>query len=440
MLDLTAAVRFERNQEQSVLYTLVSVCLVSKHTHVVTLDNKKKESFLIALNVLFGEVGLPTKLYVDEEKGLLALHRDMLVEVNEVIMKEHNVEIEQVTAQQHSAHGLVERRMKYIGEQIGLLNVQRASITKNEASNYMRIIAARLNEKPYGLRFINRSDIGPLDPAQDLQMEVITPNHWRTSNRSQGTNAAFVHLPGTLKEHQLEVSSQLEMIANFFDKKILPSLILDIDRKRTTSDPPLHINSIVLFWKLGNDGTRPKHSQPKLARVIALETGSDGKQRSATISYSNADQIKIDENGQIAGGSEHESNRSIDQLIPVDDASQLRSVEAMLNMANNMSYRRTPHQIPKEKTATTDEENKENTTETEAVHSPAETKEVNTATTDETDTTEEENETDTTEEENEEDTTNDPTYRNKVKTIQTSERVTRSNKGQENTHCSLIEH
>ena len=264
----------------------------------------------------------------------------------------------------------------------------------------MRIIAARLNEKPYGLRFVNHSDIGPLDPAQDLQMEVITPNHWKTSNRSQGTNSAFVLLPGTLKEHQLEVSSQLEMLANFFDKKLLPSLIMDIDRKRITSDPPLHINSIVLFWKLGNDGTRPKHSQPKLARVIALETGSDGKQRSATISYSNADQIKIDENGQIAGGSEHESNRSIDQLIPVDDASQLRSVEEMLERANNMSYRRTPPE--------SSEANKE---QNEIDHPPTE-----------------------------EDTSKDPTYRNKVKTIQTSERVTRSNKGQENTHCSLIEH
>ena len=120
MLYLTAPLRFgkiETDPDQNVIHTLVSVCLVSKLTHVVSMDNKKKESFLIALNVLFGEVGLPAKLYVDEEKGLLAVHRDMLVEINEVIMKQHNVAIEQVTAQQHSAHGLVERRMSFIGEQ-----------------------------------------------------------------------------------------------------------------------------------------------------------------------------------------------------------------------------------------------------------------------------------------------------------------------------------
>jgi hypothetical protein len=42
--------------------------MVSKLTNVVPMDNKKKETFLLALTVLFGEVGSPTKLYVDEEK------------------------------------------------------------------------------------------------------------------------------------------------------------------------------------------------------------------------------------------------------------------------------------------------------------------------------------------------------------------------------------
>ena len=73
MMDLTAPLRFGKTDDDSAyLYTLVSVCMVSKLTHVVSIDNKKKGAFLLALNVLFGEVGLPTKLYVDEEKALLA--------------------------------------------------------------------------------------------------------------------------------------------------------------------------------------------------------------------------------------------------------------------------------------------------------------------------------------------------------------------------------
>ena len=74
MLDLTAPLKLKKiDATDDLLYTLVSVCMVSKLTHVVSMESKSKDSFLLALNVLFGEVGLPAKLYVDEEKGLLSL-------------------------------------------------------------------------------------------------------------------------------------------------------------------------------------------------------------------------------------------------------------------------------------------------------------------------------------------------------------------------------
>jgi hypothetical protein len=187
--------------------------------------------------------------------------------------------------------------MTVFGEHMGTLDIKQANVTKIEASNYMRIIAARLNAKPYGIRFVAKSDIGPLDSAQDLSMEVISPNHWKISHRTNSPDAAFVHLPGTLKDHQLEVSSQLKMLADFYDTKMLPNLLLDVDRKRNITDTPLRINSIVMFWPTGNDSTRPKWSQPKFARVIALETDSDSRQRKAKISYTNADQLKTDVNG-----------------------------------------------------------------------------------------------------------------------------------------------
>jgi hypothetical protein len=191
------------------------------------------------------------------------------------------------------------------------------------------------------------------------------------------------------------------------------------------------INSIVMFWPTGNDSTKPKWSQPKLARIVALETGSDGKQRRAKIFYTNADQLKIDANGQLAGGPEHESYRSIDQLIPVDDASQLRSVEAMLGKANNMAYRHTPAPIPTIMEKDDEKQNKMNIPSTQEDVGSTDKKDSN-----KTDPTEED--TDTTDEEDEEKTSKDPTYKNKVKTENSSKRVTRSNKNPGNIHCSLI--
>ena len=102
----------------------------------------------------------------------------------------------------------------------------------------------------------------------------------------------------------------------------------------TQTDTQLEINSVVLFWPEGNDGVRPKGSQPKLARVIDLQTDSDGKQRKAKNVYTNAPQIKLDENSQLSNAPSKDSWRRIDQLIPVDDASQIRSVQAMLERAS----------------------------------------------------------------------------------------------------------
>ena len=246
MMDLSAPLKIKKpDATDELLYTLVSVCMVSKLVQVVSMDSKSKDSFLLALNVLFGEVGLPTKLYVDEEKGLTALTKDMIIEANGTLMQQHGIAVELVTAHQHSAHGLVERRMAFFNDHMGLFNVGQAGMTKTEAGNYMRCIAARLNDKPYGLRFLNKMDTGLHGVPPDLEMETIAPNHWKLTHRKNSPNAAFVHLPKDIHEHQSAVSINLRMIADFFDTKLLPRLLLDIDRSRRITDTPLSLDSIV---------------------------------------------------------------------------------------------------------------------------------------------------------------------------------------------------
>jgi hypothetical protein len=98
MMDLSAPLKIKKpNEPDELLYTLVSVCMVSKLIQVVSIDSKTKDSFLLALNVLFGEVGLPTKLFVDEEKGLTALTKDMIIEANGLLMQQHGIAVEIVT-------------------------------------------------------------------------------------------------------------------------------------------------------------------------------------------------------------------------------------------------------------------------------------------------------------------------------------------------------
>ena len=62
-------------------------------------------------------------------------------------------------------------------------------------------------------------------------------------------------------------------------------------------------------------------------------TASDDNARKAEISYANAKELKMNAAGQLSSGPTHTTIRRVDQLIPVDDISQLRSVQAMLEEA-----------------------------------------------------------------------------------------------------------
>ena len=420
MMDLSAPLRIKKPEEpDELLYTLVSVCMVSKLVKVVSIESKTKDSFLLALNVLFGEVGKPTKLFVDEEKGLISLTKDMIIEANASLMRNHGITVEIVTAHQHSAHGLVERRMAFFNDNMGAFNIGQAGISKTEAANYMRCIAARLNDKPYGLRFLNRSDTGLRGIPPDLELETITPNHWKLTHRKTSPNSVSVQLPETVQEHQSAVSINLKMIAEFFDTKLLPRLLLDIDRSRTTSDTPLSIDSIVLFWPDGNDSIRPKGSQPKLARVIELMDDSDGKQRKALLSYINASKVLMDEDHQIKSVPFKDTWRRIDQLIPVDDASHQRSVQAMLEKACCQA------KSPSEQ----DQSSPHNVVETDAALDPIDgTPPTSLASQD----------TDDEDIDNDKGTDIDPSYTTVVQHGNTERRYTRATRNTAIPHCSLL--
>ena len=87
---------------------MIAVCMVSKLTHVVPMDGKEAADFLLALNVLFWEVGIPSRLYVDTESALLRVHREMVVSTSDKTLREHGIGIEAIAAHGHNAHGLVE--------------------------------------------------------------------------------------------------------------------------------------------------------------------------------------------------------------------------------------------------------------------------------------------------------------------------------------------
>ena len=57
---------FKEDGTSQPLYGLISTCMMSKLTHVTPMEGKDVNEFLLAMNVLIGEVGVPAKLYIDQ--------------------------------------------------------------------------------------------------------------------------------------------------------------------------------------------------------------------------------------------------------------------------------------------------------------------------------------------------------------------------------------
>merc|ERR1712030_112469 len=96
--------------------------------------------------------------------------------------------------------------------------------------------------------------------GQDLNLELLTPNHWKISHKKNGLDAAFIKLPGTLTEHEGEVQKQLDTLVSFNKDVLLPQLLLDVDTKRLDNDKKLREGSVVIFWKTGDNDNLPKRT------------------------------------------------------------------------------------------------------------------------------------------------------------------------------------
>ena len=63
---------------------------------------------------------------------MIRVHREVVVSTSEATLREYGIGIEAVSANGHSAHGFIERRMKDFGLTMGTLDKTDAGLSKIE--------------------------------------------------------------------------------------------------------------------------------------------------------------------------------------------------------------------------------------------------------------------------------------------------------------------
>ena len=135
------------------VHILVAVCLQTKFTELILLDNRSTTSFLSALNIIFSLYGVPSLLLSDKEGAMVKLY-DNINKINESLLVDHHLEINLIPAFLHHLQGSVEVKIKQLGAMLGTLNLESTSLTETELSNTLRILSSFLTKQPYHIQFV----------------------------------------------------------------------------------------------------------------------------------------------------------------------------------------------------------------------------------------------------------------------------------------------
>ena len=131
------------------------VCLQTYNTKIYGIETRKLESISLALEVLAQEVGPPDFIACDREGAFQQLAKFLDPRGIEKLEAKHQIQFKFAVPNAHFTTGLVERRMRFIHDCLGKLDMQGAGITVTELTLMFQYVACKLNRIPFGIRNIN---------------------------------------------------------------------------------------------------------------------------------------------------------------------------------------------------------------------------------------------------------------------------------------------
>merc|ERR1712163_37077 len=222
----------------------------------------------------------------------------------------------------HFTTGLVERRMRFIHDCLGKLDMQAAGVTVTELTLMFQYIACKLNKIPFGIRNINTYSGGKIEEIRDSSELVmfICPADWTMFQVPGGID--FSSLKNNRGEAVKSTIEKLEIMKEFRENELLSILNKQYSGRHLKEPRKLESNSVVLLRNIANES---KREPMRFARVLKINESKDNAQRILTLEYNN---IRKNKEGMWIG-TPVIVERSINDVIPIDKAMN----ESVMNLS-----------------------------------------------------------------------------------------------------------
>merc|ERR1711872_27543 len=264
----------------------------------------------------------PVFIACDKEGAFKKMAYELDKEGLEKLEEKHKIQFKFAVPNAHFTTGLVERRMRFIHDCLGKLDMQAARVSVTELTLMFQYIASKLNRIPYGIRNINTYSEGKIEEVRNSSELVmfICPADWMMFQVPGGME--FFSLKNNRGEAIKSIIEKLEIMKEFRENELLNILNKQYSGMNFKEPEKVEPNSVVLLRNIANES---KREPMKFARVLQINESKDNAQRILTLEYNN---IRKNKEG-IWIGTPVIVERSINDVIPIDRAMN----ESVMNLS-----------------------------------------------------------------------------------------------------------
>ena len=308
-----------RRELESKVHILVSVCTTTRVVNLQALEGKSAAAIIDGFTRLSSEVGIPTKVLIDQDSGAMAAFNSAELDFRDAkhqLYTQYGINFETCPKGGHDQHGLVEAVIKSIQETFDECGLRTKRIHALGWQTFCKLAENSFNNLPLGFSYGRQQDNTEL-------LKIITPNMLRIGRVNSRALTGPIRLPVDKKELMQIVENTYKTWFNIFKETVVPRLINQPKWFKKNID--LKEQDVVYFQKDQNELA----SEWKIGIVDQLVKSRDGLIRRVLIRYFNAS-----ENDPTTGRyNPRITDRSIrgiiklwsmDEVCLMDDLSKLR--------------------------------------------------------------------------------------------------------------------
>ena len=266
-----------RRELESKVHILVGVCVTTRIVNLQALEGKDSATIIDGFTRLCSEVGIPTKVLVDQDSGAMAAFKSAELDFLDLQHKLHTqfgINFTTCPVGGHNQHGLVEAIIKSVQETFDECGLKTKRIHALGWQTFCKLAENSFNNIPLGFSYGRQQDNTEL-------LKILTPNMLRVGKINSRALQGPIRLPVDKKELLGVVESTYKGWFNIFKETVVPRLINQPKWFRKEKD--IKEQDLVYFQKHESDLS----SEWTIGQVDQVIVGRDGLIRRVWVKYFN---------------------------------------------------------------------------------------------------------------------------------------------------------